>query len=363
MLSLRLMRGARPLSLLRRLLVVTASAGTGFLLLAAVGHALGHPQDTSAGLVRLAWCVVPLAAAVHLSVAVSRTETGGQSHPGLVAAGLGQAWLPVLAAVSTAVTCLLGSGIALGTFLWFREGLAGSVPLPVAGIATLLVALPLAGAGASLLALRPGRRAATVSGLPWGVALVAAGLAVEVYASRWTRPAAGTALPLPGGLATIAPAVLVGWTLTAAGLVLAGPGLVHFGGRLLAVYRPGAVRLLAGRSLQTQAPRVGRPLGVLCAVASAALAATVLHGPAARPLGPLTGLGAALILACTTATACTAAAESAHSRHDTAEALEDLAAPTRVLRLASLLRLTAVLTVLTPVTWAVAQLAAFPLPH
>ncbi|MDF3294206.1 hypothetical protein P3G67_34380 [Streptomyces sp. RB6PN23] len=355
MLSLRLMRRARPLSLLRRLLVVAASAGTGFLLLAAVGHALGHPQDPSAGLVRLAWCVVPLATAVHLTVAVARTETGERAHPGLVAAGLGRSWLPVLAAVSTGVSCLLGSLVALGVFLWFRERLAGVLPLPVAGIATLLVVLPLVGAAGSLVALRRRRRAATVSGLPWGVALTAAGLAVEVYASRWTRPAAGTALPLPGGLGAIAPAVLVGWVLTASGLVLAGPGLVHFGGRLLAAFRPGAVRLLAGRTLQTQAARVGRPLGVLCAVASAALAATVLHS--ARPLGPLTGLGAALVLACTTATACTAAAGSAQA----CEVPEELAAPSRVLRLAALLRLLVVLAVLAPVTWAVGQLAALPL--
>ncbi|MCQ4043627.1 hypothetical protein ACFOSC_28440 [Streptantibioticus rubrisoli] len=355
MLSPRLMRGPRPLSLLRRGLVVAASAGTGFLLLSAVGHALGHPQDPSAGLVRLAWCVVPLAAAVHLTVAVSRGETGHRPHPGLIAAGLGRSWLPVLAAVSTAVSSSLGSLIALGVFLWLRGRLVEAVPLPVAGIATLLVVLPLAGTTGSLVALRRRRRPPTVAGLPWGVALTAAGLAVEVYASHWTRPAAGTAVPLPGGLGSIAPAVLLGWLLTAAGLVLAGPGLVHFGGRLLAAFRPGAVRLLAGRTLQTQAARVGRPLGVLCAVASAALAATVLHG--VRPFGPLTGLGAALVLACTTATACTAVTGSPAA----AEVLGDLAAPARVSRLAALLRLLVVLAVLAPVTWSVAQLAALPL--
>ena len=62
MLALRLTRVARPAVQLRRLLVALASAGTGFLLLCTLGHALDHPQATGASVLRLAWCAVPLAA-------------------------------------------------------------------------------------------------------------------------------------------------------------------------------------------------------------------------------------------------------------------------------------------------------------
>ena len=55
-LALRLARGAHPAVQLRRLLVATASAGTGFLLLCTLGHALTHPGGPGASLLRLAWC-------------------------------------------------------------------------------------------------------------------------------------------------------------------------------------------------------------------------------------------------------------------------------------------------------------------
>ncbi|NEA45327.1 hypothetical protein G3I35_03270, partial [Streptomyces sp. SID10815] len=76
MLALRLIRVAHPAVQLRRLTVVAASAGTGFLLLSSLGHALGHPDHPSAALLRLAWCAVPLAATAHLAVAVARTDPG-----------------------------------------------------------------------------------------------------------------------------------------------------------------------------------------------------------------------------------------------------------------------------------------------
>ncbi|MYV68075.1 hypothetical protein GT043_19490, partial [Streptomyces sp. SID2131] len=92
------------------------------------------------------------------------------------------------------------------------------------------------------------------SGLPWGVALVAIGLAVETYAGR---NGGGDGLPLPGRFDDSPAAVLAGWILTAIGLATAGPGLVHACGRLLQAVRPGAVRLLAGRVLTAEARRVG----------------------------------------------------------------------------------------------------------
>ncbi|MYT21961.1 hypothetical protein GTW69_16950, partial [Streptomyces sp. SID7760] len=74
-----------------------------------------------------------------------------------------------------------------------------------------------------------------------------------------------------------------GWALTAVGLSLAGPGLAYACGALVQAIRPGAMRLLAGRTLQEEAPRLGRPLGVLCAIGAGALTAAAL--PARVGLG------------------------------------------------------------------------------
>ncbi|MBC7269249.1 MAG: hypothetical protein H5T76_11065, partial [Streptomyces sp.] len=120
MLALRLTRGAQPAVQLRRLLVAAASAGTGFLLLCALGHALGHPQDTTASLLRLAWCVPPLAATVHFAVAVARTDPGTSPRPGLSAVGLGPARLMLVSATTTALATTLGSALALLLFLHLR---------------------------------------------------------------------------------------------------------------------------------------------------------------------------------------------------------------------------------------------------
>ncbi|WP_443044621.1 hypothetical protein [Streptomyces sp. DHE17-7] len=89
MLALRLTRAARLAVQLRRLLVASASAGTGFLLLCALGHALTHPDAPGASSLRLAWCAAPLAATVYLAVAVARADPGTRPRPGLSAIGLG----------------------------------------------------------------------------------------------------------------------------------------------------------------------------------------------------------------------------------------------------------------------------------
>ncbi len=81
MLALRLTRAARLAVQLRRLLVAAASAGTGFLLLNALGHALSHPQAPGESALRLAWCAAPLAATAHLAVAVARTDPGTRPRP------------------------------------------------------------------------------------------------------------------------------------------------------------------------------------------------------------------------------------------------------------------------------------------
>lgn len=396
MLALRLARGAHPFLLLR-LLVAAASAGAGFLLLCALGHAVAHPDRPSASVLRLAWCALPLAAAVHLAVAVARTDPSTRPRPGLSSIGLGPARLTAIAAASTAAACTLGSVLALLVSLHLRGGLpglpfggagadllGGGRPLPVPAALTLLALVPVVASTAVALVLRPGRertggrRAATgadadaappaardpfdpvtaPAGLPWGVALMAAGLALELYGVRGT----GDALPLPGGVPGSPVPALAGWALATLGLAVTGPGLTHLCGRLLQAYRPGAARLLAGRALMDESRRVGRPLGVLCAVVSAGIAANTLYAQAdTRPFGPLSGLGATLVLACASAALLTAAVETRQRRAGTAAALLRLGAPAGLLRSAALLRAATLLAAFAPLTWLVAALTALPL--
>ncbi|MPY62231.1 hypothetical protein FNH08_35335, partial [Streptomyces spongiae] len=195
-------------------------------------------------------------------------------------------------------------------------------------------------------------------GLPWGIAVLAAGLALEMYASR-SGPAPG--LALPGGSAGSPAGVLGGWVLTALGLILVGPGLTHQCGRLLQAARPGALRLLAGRVLQEEARRIGRPLGVVCAVASGAYAMATLHSGARPGIGPLTALGALLVIGCALLTLATAAVEARNARAETMTALLRLGAPATLLRSAALLRAGILLAVFGPLTWTVAELATMPL--
>ncbi|MGK5728801.1 hypothetical protein [Streptomyces sp. URMC 124] len=423
MLSLRLARGAHPLVLLRRLLVAAAAAGVGFLLLCTLGYAVAHPKSTGQSLVRLVWCAVPLAAVVQFAVAVARTDPATRPRDGLDAAGLGPVRLSVLAAASTAISCTLGSGFALVLYKVLRGDIGGplsgsarrlldgQVHLPWGATLTLLGLLPALAAGACVLVLHPRRDAAAraqqaaaepleamqeadeaesaeatsvdlqtppadpvpapvpkpiYAGLPWGIAIIAVGLALEAYVGHGPAPDPDRLISLPGGADGTSPGVLGGWLLASLGLVLAGPGLTHWCGVLLAAGRPGAVRLLAGRILQDAATRIGRPLGVLCAVASGALAAAELYGAAwdssgPRPFGPLTGLGAALVMACVTATAITAALDSRQNRTGTTAALQRLGIPASMLRGAAILRAGVLLAVLTPLTWAIAQLVTLPM--
>ncbi|MEW1659674.1 hypothetical protein ACFU7T_17540 [Streptomyces sp. NPDC057555] len=391
MLALRLARGAHPLVLLRRLFVVAAAAGTGFLVLGALGHAAAHPDTAGDSAVRLLWCAAPLAATAQLAVAVARTDPAARLQRGMTAAGLGPFRLTLLATASTALSCVLGALLSLVVFLALRGDLGGGAvlagsrpggtgllgaghPVPLVGALMLLAVVPLTAAAATAFALRPRTEPGTVdtappsategpSGLPWGIALTAAGLAIEAY----TSPAAdspGGLLPLPGRLIGSPPGLLVGWALAALGLVLAGPGLVYLSGQLLCAGRPGALRLLSGRVLQEEARRLGRPIGVLCAVASGAYAAAAVYGAApSRPLGPFTAIGAAIVLACVGVSALSAASESRTARAHTTAALRRLGASSAVLRRATALRTLALLLILGPLTWTVAEMAARPLVH
>ncbi|MBU6532708.1 hypothetical protein [Streptomyces mayonensis] len=499
MLALRLTRAARLAVQLRRLLVAVASAGTGFLLLCALGHALSHPDSPGASALRLAWCAAPLAAAVHLAVVVARTDPGTRPRSGLSAIGLGPARLMAVSATTTALSGALGSVAALLVFLHLRGDLTGGLPdagvaadalavgrsLPAPAVLTLLTLVPAAASAAVVCALRPrdprrapapaprgygrfgaygwgkaretfgaygrfgarltnGEQAArtaapdragtgappaaeaalptrapdatgpataasgavasgpsadpsgtaasgpatAVSGtaapsptagtsgtgtdadgrrpvprdsvsdapaprpqstgvLPWGVTALAVGLAVEAYTGEaGTAPAAG---------------VLLGWALTALGLALAGPGLTQLCGRLLQAARPGALRLLAGRVLMEESQRIGRPLGVVAAVAAAAYVATTVYDSDGPAFGPLSTLGALLVAGCTLATLLTAAVEAKHARADATDALLRLGAPPATLRAAAAVRAAALLALFGPLTLLVAVLAALPL--
>ncbi|MEU8033653.1 hypothetical protein AB0C13_34400 [Streptomyces sp. NPDC049099] len=557
MVALRLTRAGRPAVQLRRLLVAAASAGTGFLLLSCLGYALHHPESAGAATLRLAWCTVPLAATVYLALAVARTDPGTRPRPGLSAVGLGPAHLMAVSALTTALSCALGSVLALLVFLHLRGDLTGmpfdgaaadvlaaDQPLPAPATLTLLTLPPALASATVALALRPkdphpttpahhrygrfgaygsmaretfgtyarfgarllpgadgaraprgrdehepadaggqphrrptdnhtttaadhlaqphphtahhsvtgtadhgtqphphptsnhttgiadhgaqphphptdndttttadhlaqphphtahhsvtgtaddgaqalphpaGSRAAGAApgpqqggngtapgsvagpeprtpdadwadlgehpptdapvGFPWGVALLATGLTAQAYADR-------SAL-----------AVLTGWLLTTTGLVLAAPGLTHLCGRLLQSTRPGALRLLAGRVLMTEATRIGRPLGVVCAVASAGLARTTPYAGSAPAFGPLTTFGTLLVAGCTVATLLTAAVETRQCRAGTTAALLRLGAPASMLRTAAALRAAALLAFFGPLTLGVAALTALP---
>ncbi|MGK9461498.1 hypothetical protein ACSLFT_15840 [Streptomyces sp. G6] len=453
MLALRLTRAARLAVQLRRLLVAVASAGTGFLLLCALGHALTHPDTPGSSALRLAWCAAPLAATVYLAAAVARTDPGTRPRPGLSAIGLGPGRLMAVSATTTALSAALGSVAALSGFLYVRgdltgtpvdgavtEALALGQRLPAPAVVTLLTLVPAAASAAVALSLRPrdprpaaatgprrygrfgaygwgaaretfgtygryGARLASASAqpagssaaggppsgggtllaqasdtqppaatdgppptsdaapdptpatprphtttLPWGIAVLTAGLAVETYAGDTASP--GT---------TPSAAVLLGWSLTVLGLALAGPGLSHLCGRLLQAARPGALRLLAGRVLMQESHRIGRPLGVVCAVACAAYAATTLYDTDGPDFGPLSTLGALVVAGCTVATLLTAAVEAKHARTDTTDALLRLGAPPATLRAAAAVRAGALLALFAPLTLVVAQLASLPL--
>ena len=370
MLSLRVLRGSGPAMLGRWALVTVASAGSGLLLLSALGWALAHPGSTASHtVVRLVWCLVPVVVTVQLAAAVGRAQSAAWPRDGLSSVGLGRTGLIALAAVTTAVVCAVGSAVALLVFLQLRGDVTGTRwsgvgpgllaagrSLPPAGVATLLTVVPAAAAGTVLVRLRSNRTEAhdVPGSLPWGVALVAVGLSVEVAAPK------GDGLPLPSGLGVIAPGAVGGWIVTTAGMVLAGPGLVHACGRLLAAYRPGAVRLLAGRTLQHESRSIGRPLGLLCATGAAALSAYTLQSGGGHRLGPVSVFAFTLIAVCVLATAAVSLTETANARTEARNALHEVAASPATLRAALAVRATALLAVLVPLTFLVAALSTLP---
>ena len=396
MLALRLARGARPFALLRKLPLLAASAGVSALLLATLAHAHSHPGRTAESAVRLLWCLVPLAVTAGLAGVLARTDTSAPTRGALEAAGLGTGRLPLLAAASAALTCALGGALVLLAVTVPRQDPRGPVlpgtsvrlpapadPLPLPAGLTLLCLVPLAAALAAAWTTRPRRLPRQGPARP------------EADAGSGAEDAPGARAALLGGalLASCGAALAVtvsrpgGWALAALGLVVAGPGLVHATGRLLAVGHPGAVRLLAGRGLQREAPRVGRPLGALCAVASLLLAAAWtyrsvqtsdvlpgvplpagLHAPRGLPglpglpghAGPLTALGGAVVLCCVATGALASLAAVRASRAHRTDVLAGLGAPRGLLRRVALARAVTLAGALVLLVWGMARLAPLP---
>jgi hypothetical protein len=368
-LGLRVLRGSGAAVLGRWALVAAASAGTGLLLLSALAWALAHPQRSSYdAMVRLGWCVLPVVATVQLATAVGRAQPEGWPRTGLAAVGLGRAGVVMLSAVNTVVVCAFGSLLAMGIFLQLRGDLTGEPfggvgsgalaagrPLPLAGAGTLLALVPAAAAATGAAGLRPfpGQAADAPVTLPWGIALTAVGLAVEVTAPK------GHGMPLPSGFGSVPSLAVCGWALVTAGMVLAGPGLVHVCGRLLAVHRPGATRLLAGRALLSEAPRIGRPLGLLAATTSAGMCAYDVH----HKVGPVTAFAAGVMALCVLGTTGLAFHESAHARTPTTALLRELGGSPSLLRTALAMRAAVLVAAFAPAALLVAALATLPAPR
>jgi hypothetical protein len=379
-LSVRLLRGARVAVLAQWVLVGLASWGTGLLLLGALGWALSHPSGGAPHLLaRLAWCAVPVVATAQFAAAVGRTQPAGWPRVGLAAAGLGGSGLVLLGTATSVLVCAAGSVPALLAFLLLRGALGGAPfdgvgpgvlaaghTLPPGGVVTLLAVVPLAAGVAGVARLRPGRHDSdgadvaaeeprrAPAGLPWGVALVAVGLAVESGAPGHD------VMPLPSGLGRIAPGAAGGWVLVTVGLVLAGPGLLDGCGRLLAGFHSGVVRLLAGRALQREARRLGPAVGLLSATAAAAVSVYGLRQDAGHPLGPVTTFGAVLVAVCVLGTAVSAASESRAARRPAVEALRGQAAPAATLRAVAAVQTAVLLVVFLAPATVVAALSNTP---
>ncbi|WP_062205985.1 hypothetical protein [Streptomyces sp. NBRC 109706] len=369
MLALRLARGSDPAALARRLLLASAAAGVGFLLLSALARAAAHPEDGRLAGLRLLWCLVPLAATAQLAVAVARADPTARPRSGLDSAGLGPARTPVLAAISTAVAGLLGSALALLLFLHLRGDLSGlpfdgaatgplngGGSLPLGAALTLLAVAPATAAGASALGLRGATVTAmpAPAGLPWGTALIAGGLALGTLAGEPTAEAADGWLPLPAPLDTMPFGVVGGWLLIAAGVVLTGPGLVYLAGQALAAYQPGALRLLAGRGLTEEARRLGRPVAALTVTVAATLAAGDLG--ALGDFGLFGSLGLAVVAAGTLGSVLTVAEQIRVERRPATTALTRVGTGRRALRLVVAARCAALAAVFGPLAWLTAEL-------
>ncbi|MFD8483425.1 hypothetical protein [Kitasatospora sp. NPDC059673] len=343
---LGLARGYRTLDLVRWLLTAVAAAVVAAFLLRALGRALAEPTG---GADRLLWCLPPLAAVAWFAAVAARAVPA--QHPeritGLTAAGAGPRRIRLLIAGEIALACALGSGLTLVLFLVLRNDIAGpslaadigmGIPLPTAAPVTLLAVPTLVAGVAAACAVRfpdtlpghpaepaPARWSARRLALPGPVLL--AGIGLELYGLRPGATDAERTLHLPGSLPATSPALLAGWTLAALALALWTGPLLALAGRLMVIHRPAPLRLLAGRALTAQAPRLGTPLAVLTTIAALLLVAGREWARADAEAPTLTLVEGLLILACAVAALAARLLELRADRRPTLAALDRLGTP------------------------------------
>ncbi|MER7707352.1 hypothetical protein ABTX81_31195 [Kitasatospora sp. NPDC097605] len=379
MFYLRLARGYRALDLGRWLLTALAGAIVAAFLLRALGRAMSDPAAGSDAVVRLLWCLPPLAAVAWFAAVAARALPGRRAAriTGLTTAGAGAGRIRALIAGEVALACGTGAGLTLLLFLVLRNDIAGpaladelgmGVALPAAAPVALLALVPLtaglAAAGAVPHAeTLPGRPRPEPTGFgPWRLALpiglAVSGLALELIALRPGAAADGRPIHLPAGLGTTSTAALGGWVACALGLALLTGPLLGWAGRLLALGRPTPLRLLAGRGLTAQARRLGAPLAVLT-LALAMVLTTVRYWigePGSADVLP--AIEAGLVLGCAAGAVAVRLAELRTARRGVAEALLRLGAAPRLLFGAVVLRTLMAGTVLLVTGGATAALAA-----
>ncbi|WP_051711325.1 hypothetical protein [Streptomyces sp. NRRL S-350] len=379
MFYLRLARGYRVPDFGRWLLTALAAAVVAAFLLRSLGRAMSDPHGGADPLVRLLWCLPPLAAVAWFAAVAARSVPARRPEriAGLTAAGAGSRRIRTLIAGEVALACTLGSVLTLLVFLVLRNDIAGptlgpdlgmGVPLPAAAPVTLLALVPLTAGLAAACAVpatehlpRGRTRHRTGFGvwriaLPIGLGVI--GAALELIALRPGAAADGRPIHLPAGLGTTSTAALGGWAAGALGLALLTGPLLAWAGRLLALGRPTPLRLLAGRGLTAQAPRLGAPLAVL--TLAVALVLTTIRYWIGTPgsADALPAVEACLVIGCATAAVIARLAEIRTDRRDVSDALLRLGASPRLLFGAVALRGLAVGTTLLLTGGATAALAA-----
>jgi hypothetical protein len=360
LLYLRLARGYRLADHARLALTTAAAATVAALLLRALGRALTmqyaalhHPAVTQASLARLLWCLPGLAALGYLtavcvrSIPKHRPERAG----GLTATGLGPSRMRLLLATEAAVACAVGALLALAAFVALRGHLLTPLlrhrlapalglgnALPPAGLLALLALVPLLGGAAAAASVRAAdwrpatpaedeeTRAPSPRYTATACALVVAGAALELGGRHRVGEPGGVMLRLPG-FGRIPLLSLLGATAAEIGLALAIPILLHAAGQLLAAREAEAVRLLAGRGLQSECWRLGAPLAVLSLYAGVVGAAGALGR--ARLGAPFALTQAALICACALGAALARAAEMRVRRAVITQPLREMGVPRR----------------------------------
>ncbi|MFJ3215316.1 hypothetical protein ACIPLC_05290 [Kitasatospora sp. NPDC086801] len=381
MFYLRLARGYRVPDLGRWLLTALAAAVVAAFLLRSLGRAMSDPLGGDDALVRLLWCLPPLAAVAWFAAVAARAVPAQRPEriTGLRAAGAGSGRIRALIAGEVALACTLGSVLTLLVFLVLRNDIAGpalapdlgmGVPLPAVAPVTLLALVPLTAGIAAACAVPPtetlpGGRTRAHGGTDFGalrialpVGLVVIGLALGLIALRPGAAADGRPIHLPAGLGSTSTAAFGGWAASAVGLALLTGPLLSWAGRLLALGRPTPLRLLAGRGLTAQARRLGPPLAVL--TLALALVLTTIRYWIGTPdsADALPAVEACLVLGCAAAAVAARLAEVHTDRRDVTDALLRLGTSPRLLFGAVALRTLAVGTTLLVTGGATAALAA-----